>query len=159
MSAPTIPDHYYLDFPSGISANVGVAGGVAVTLLGDPQHPIAAQVGMELVGDPQRPIAAQVGVELVGDSQRPIAAKADLSMLLANLPVFSRDDIFEMLRRRIRMPVNLRFGMSVFPFNLFDVDVVQFSLCGEPQVIVDDYVPNAYERCAIECEPYEDCDG
>jgi hypothetical protein len=59
------------------------------------------------------------------------------------------------MNMRMRMPVNLNFGVSVFPFNLFGVDVVQFSICGEPQVILDDYVPNAYERCAVACEPCE----
>ncbi|WP_155006295.1 hypothetical protein [Sphingomonas hengshuiensis] len=96
-----------------------------------------------------------VSVELVGDPANPVTTQMGVTMRMANMPDFSLDDIFRLMRRRIRMPVNLHFGLSIFPFNLYGVDVVQFSICGEPQVILDDYVPNAYERCAVECEPCE----
>jgi hypothetical protein len=155
MTGITIPQSFTFTFD--VPLDLDLKGGVAVTLLGDPAHPVSAnaKIGLELVGDPQRPIAAKVGVELVGDPRRPVAAKVDASMMLANLPVFPQAFFDKLVRWRVRFPVNFRFGMSVFPFNLFGVDVVQLSLCGEPQVILDDYVPNAYERCEIECEPCE----
>ena len=144
-----MPD-FKIDIPPlQLDTDVELKGGVAVTLLGDPGKPLAAQV--QLIGDETRPVSAQV--KLLGDPKQPVSAKLDLSMFLANLPILTVADIEHFLKRRIRVPLNFRFGMSAFPLNLFGVDVVQFSLCGEPQVILDDYVPNAYERCAVECEP------
>ena len=121
--------------PVTVNANANIHADAKVTLVGDPDHPVAAQV--QLIGDPERPVTAKVG----------------LSMLLENFPIVSKEDMWRLLKRRIRLPLNFRFGMSVFPLNLFGVDAVQFSLCGEPQLILDDYVPNAYERCEAECEP------
>lgn len=109
----------------------------------------------ELAGGVRTELAGGVEIELIGDPNRPVTTRMDVGMTMTNLPTFPLAFFERLLRRRIRMPVNLRFGMSVFPFNLYGVDVIQFSICGEPQVIMDDYVPNAYERCAAECEPCE----
>jgi hypothetical protein len=157
----SIPDPIRLEFPLDVDATV--TADASVTLLGDPSHPVAAQLKLlgdaeqpvaaqvQLLGDTQRPVSAQV--QLIGDPQRPVSAKVGLAVMLENLPILSREDVFRILKRRIRLPFNFRFGVSVFPLNLFGVDAVQVSICGEPQLITDDYVPNAYERCEVECEP------
>jgi hypothetical protein len=148
MSAPDIPSDYTIRqrFETPISVGTTLAGGLRTELAGGVRTELAGGVSMTLLGDPNKPIAT----------------KMDVAMLMKNLPEFSLQDIYGLIAAmkkmsaRVRMPVQLNFGISVFPFNLFGVDVVQFSICGEPQVIVDDYVPNAYERCAVDCEP---CDG
>lgn len=147
MSAPEIPENYTITqrFETPISIGTTLAGGMRTELAGGIRTEMAGGMSMTLLGDPARPVAT----------------KMDVAMKMTNLPEFKLEDIFALIRTmketkmRMRMPVNLNFGISVFPFNLFGVDVVQFSICGEPQVIIDDYVPNAYERCAVECEPCE----
>jgi hypothetical protein len=128
MSAPSIPSSYTITqkFPDPISVGTTMAGGVA----------------MQLIGDPNRPIGTNV----------------DMAMQIKNLPNFSLADIKDLIaelkkmKMRMRMPIQLDFGMSVFPLNLWGINVIQFSICGEPQVIVDDYKPNAYERCEVDCD-------
>lgn len=150
MSAPDIPSSYTITqrFDTPISIGTTLAGGVKTELAGGIRTELAGGVSMTLLGDPARPVAT----------------KMDVAMTLTNLPHFSIQDIKDLIaeakrmRVRMRMPVQLDFGISVFPFNLFGVDVLQFSLCGEPQIILDDYVPNAYERCAVECDPCDPCD-
>jgi hypothetical protein len=161
VSGITIPDSIELKLPLDVKATViadprvTLLGDVnqpvaaQVKLLGEAEHPVAAQV--TLLGDTQHPVSAQV--QLIGDKERPVSAKVGLAVMLENLPILSREDVFTILKRRIRLPFNFRFGVSVFPLNLFGVDAVQVSMCGEPQLITDDYVPNAYERCEVECEP------
>jgi hypothetical protein len=155
MTGISIPDTFHISFP--IEATVGAHIDPIQANVGAHIDPLRADVGADatvtLLGDSNRPVAAQI--QLIGDPQRPVTAKVGLSVLLENLPVLTRDDVFRMLRRRIRLPFNFRFGVSVFPLNLFGVDALQVSLCGEPQLITDDYVPNAYERCEVECEPCE----
>jgi hypothetical protein len=133
MSSPSIPN------PWTINQNLG--GGMAISTA------MSGGIRTELAGG--------VEIELIGDPNRPVTTRMAMAMTMTNLPTFPLSFFERLLRRRIRMPVNLRFGMSVFPFNLYGVDVIQFSICGEPQVIMDDYIPNAYERCAVECEPCE----
>lgn len=128
MSMPSIPNPMTIrqEFPTPINVGTTMAGGVA----------------MQLIGDPNRPIGTNV----------------DMAMQIKNLPNFSLADIKDLIvelkkmKMRMRMPIQLDFGMSVFPLNLWGINVVQFSICGEPQVIVDDYKPNAYERCEIDCD-------
>lgn len=129
MSAPSIPQTYTItqEIPHPITMNSGISGGVSMML--------------------------------IGDQNRPVSTKMAAEMRINNMPDFTLDDIFRLIaalkqtKVRVRVPINLNFGMSVFPFNLWGVDVVQFSICGEPQVIIDDYKPNAFERCEIGCEP------
>ena len=147
MSAPDIPTNYTITqhIPNPISIGTTLGGGMRTELAGGIRSEMAGGVSMTLLGDPARPVAT----------------KMDVAMTMTNLPQFKLGDIFDLIAAmkkmsmRIRMPVQLNLGVSVFPFNLFGVDVVQLSVCGEPQVIVDDYKPNAYERCAVACEPCE----
>lgn len=148
----TIPDKFTFGLePLDVNLDADLSGGVSVSLLGDKEKPVAGQV--TLLGDVNKPVA--VRMELIGDPNKPVAAKVDASLRLANLPNFSREDVFALLRRRVRMPFNLNFGVSVFPLNLFGVDALQFSLCGEPQIILDDYVPPPDDCCVAECDPCE----
>jgi hypothetical protein len=148
MSAPDIPDEYTIHqrFDTPINIGTTLSGGVRTELAGGLRTEMAGGVSMTLLGDPARPVST----------------KMDVAVEMTNLPKFSMGDILNLIAAmkktsmRVRMPVQMNFGMSLFPFNLFGVDVVQFSICGEPQVIVDDYVPNAYERCDVVCEP---CQG
>jgi len=157
MSAPDIPSSYTITqrFDTPISIGTTLGGGVRTELAGG--------IRTELAGGMRSELAGGVSMTLLGDPARPVATKMDVAMTMTNLPEFKLQDIFDLIaalkkmNMRVRMPVSLNFGISVFPFNLFGVDVVQFSLCGEPQVIVDDYVPNAYERCAVDCEPCTPC--
>jgi hypothetical protein len=105
-------------------------------------------------------LAGGVSLTVLGDAEKPIAAKIDASVDMKNLPHFTVPDLLSLIKEVKRLdiracfPVNFKFGISVFPLNLFGVDAVQFSVCGEPQVILQPYVPNAYERCEVECEPH-----
>jgi hypothetical protein len=148
MSAPDIPTSYTITqrFDTPISVGTTLGGGVRTELAGGMRSELAGGVSMTLLGDPARPVAT----------------KMDVAMTMTNMPQLKLQDLFDLIaalkkmNMRMRIPVSLNFGISVFPFNLFGVDVVQFSICGEPQVILDDYVPNAYERCAVACDP---CDS
>jgi hypothetical protein len=129
MSAPSIPNAFTItqEIPHPINLSSTMAGGVSMMLIGDETKPLSTR------------LAAEVRIQ--------------------NLPNLTMDDFYGLIRAlkqtkiRMRMPVNLNFGLSVFPFNLWGIDVVQFSICGEPQVIIDDYKPNAFERCEVGCEP------
>ncbi|MXP42843.1 hypothetical protein [Allopontixanthobacter sediminis] len=152
MSAPDIPTNYTITQTiNPLSIGTTLAGGMRTELAGGMRTELAGGIRTEMAGG--------VSVTLLGDENKPIATKMDVGMTMRNLPNFDKQDIFDLIaalkemKTRVRMPVDLSFGLSVFPLNLFNVNVLQFRICGEPQVIVDDYVPNAYERCATECEP------
>ncbi|WP_205479492.1 hypothetical protein [Sphingomonas arenae] len=153
MSAPDIPSSYTITQRFDTPINIGT------TLGGGMRTELAGGMRTELAGGMRSELAGGVVMTLLGDPAKPVATKMDVSMTMTNLPEFKLQDIFDLvaalkkMSMRMRMPISLNFGMTVFPFNLFGVDVVQFSICGEPQVILDDYKPNAYERCAVECEP------
>lgn len=153
MSAPDIPTTYH------IHQNIDTPIAIGTTLAGGMETALSGGIRTELAGGIRTEMAGGVSMTLLGDPQKPIATKMDVGMTMHNLPTFQMQDFFDLIAAmkktsmRIRMPVQLNFGISVFPFNLFGVDVVQFKVCGEPQVIIDDYVPNAYERCAVDCEP------
>ncbi len=132
----------------GVEAGVVANAGVTMTLLGDAAKPVSAAITVR--GDKANPLAMAVAM--------------DATMQLKNLPNFTVKDIENLLdrmkpRMRVRMPFHFNFGVSVFPLNLFGVDALQFSVCGEPQVIVQDYVPNAYERCEVDCDPCDPCEA
>lgn len=148
MSLPSkieLPIHLIVD-PLTVNTNMGVAVNAGVTA--------------EAVAT----VNGAVTMTLLGDKEHPVAVAADATLLLKNLPEFTYDQIKDLLdslkpRMRVRMPFNFNFGVSVFPLNLFGVDALQLSFCGEPQLIVQDYKPNAYERCEVDCEPCDPCGG
>lgn len=158
---------------------------ITALLRGDPNAPIGAQLtGNEnapisalLKGDPNAPISAQLTgnenapvtlklepVELTatlkGDPNAPISTFSQFELL--NFPRFTFDQVIELVETlktpnlRIQLPLNINFAFSVFPLTLFGIDAMNFKICGEPQIILHQYVPNALERCEVDCES-EDC--
>lgn len=148
----SIPDTITLDIPLDVRAavNADVRANVAANVAASVDAAIKADVNgtgaltMTLLGDREHPVA--------------VAAAVDASLFLKNLPVFTYDQIRCLIdslkpRMRVRAPFHFNFGVSVFPLNLFGVDALQLSLCGEPQLIIEDY-----ESCEVECEPCDPCD-
>ena len=138
MSAPDIPSSY------------------TVKTIGDPLHPVSAEMSgsISLRVDP-----TQVTVMMVGDPDRPVGTKADVTMEMANFPRLTLADLYGLIRElkkpnmRMTMPIELNFGVSVFPLTLLGLDALTFSICGQQQVILDEYRPNVYERCEADCVP------
>jgi hypothetical protein len=160
MSAPDIPTRYTITqkIPDPIELDTSLDADLRTELAGGVRTELAGGVRTELAGGVRTELGGGVAMTLLGDPARPIAANMNINM--ENMPRLTLADIqallAQMKRTRVQMPINLNFGLSIFPFNLFGIDVLQFSLCGEPQIIVDDYVPNAYERCEVTCEPCEE---
>ncbi|MFL6200157.1 MAG: hypothetical protein ACJ76J_13340 [Thermoanaerobaculia bacterium] len=150
MSLPEIPTDFTfgIDLPA-LEVDVSLN---PVHITGDPSQPVAvsAQADIDVSLDP---------VRIIGDPKSPVAATADLGVDLKNLPHLSFDNLLELIETvkkldiRLCLPLHLSFGISVFPLSLLGLDAVTFSICGETQFIAKKYVPNAYERCEVECEP------
>lgn len=144
MSGPDIPSTYTFKIKTDpdIDMNTTVGGTLNTT----------GSVSMSI--DPVTTI-------MKGDPDQPVTTRSDVAMDLKNFPRLTLQDVYDLIdatrpRIRVRAPVQLNFGLSVFPLSLLGVDALTFSICGEPQLIVQDYVPNAYERCEVDCEVYED---
>lgn len=147
MSAPDIPDKYTITNIADADVNTTIGGEItANTNLGGS---ITANTNL----------GGSLTMTVLGDAAKPIATKIDASVDMKNLPHFTMADIMALIDAlktpdlRARFPVQLNFGISVFPLNLFGIDALQFSVCGEPQVILQPYVPNAFERCEVDCLP------
>jgi len=119
---------------------------------------VTATTSSVITGDKDAPISLRldplaVAATLKGDPQAPISAKAGLDLDLRNLPHLTFEQITELVRTvtlaksRIRFPVQMNFGFSVFPLTLLGVDALTFSVCGEPEVIRDDCVPECEDPC------------
>lgn len=160
MSAPDIPSSY------------------TITTQGNPARPITVDM---TTGGGERPLAINttmngtvngtvtmrldpmaVTTTIVGDPARPVATRMDVALDLRNMPHLTLADLFGLIKElkkpnmRMTMPVELNFGISVFPLTLLGLDALTFSVCGQQQVILDEYVPNAYERCEVDCPPCDD---
>ena len=139
-----IPTDFDIDM--GVDATVTTVSDVRATttsvITGSRDAPIAMHL------DP-----LDVSATLKGDPKAPITANAGIDLDLRNLPHLTFDQITELIRTvtlarsRIRFPVNMNFGLSVFPLTLLGVDALSFSVCGEPAVIRDDCVPDCEEPC------------
>jgi hypothetical protein len=147
MSAPDIPTNYHITTVADADVNTTLGGTVtANTNLGGS---ITANTNL----------GGSLTMTVLGDANKPIAAKVDANLDIKNMPHFTMADLLALIESlknpnlRARFPVQLNFGISVFPLNLLGIDAVQFSICGEPQVILQPYVPNAFERCEVDCEP------
>ncbi len=137
------------EFDVGVDATVTTASTADVT----------ATTSAVLTGDRDAPIAMrldplEVAATLKGDPKAPITANAGIDLDLRNLPHMTFEQITELLRTvtlarsRIRFPVDVNVGLSVFPLTLLGIDALTFSVCGEPAVIRDDCVPDCEEPCA-----------
>ena len=142
MGSPTIPQDYYLRFPDGIGVDTNLGGnlntnlGGTLTLAGT----IATNNTAKLTGDPAQPIATL----LIGDRDKPVAT--DSKIELVNLPKFTLQDIKDMMKVRVRIP-----NYSQVCFKLLGQEIFSICINGEGQVITEPYVPNAAERCEVEC--------
>lgn len=145
-----------------VSANAQLTGDenapISALLTGDPNAPISAQ----LTGNENAPITLkleplELTATLRGDPQAPISTFSQFELL--NFPRFTFDQIIELIETlktpnlRIQFPVDINFAFSIFPLTLFGIDLMNFKICGEPQIILHKYIPNAFERCEVDCEP------
>ena len=152
-----IPTDFDIDM--GVDATVTTVSDVRATttsvITGSRDAPIAMHL------DP-----LDVSATLKGDPKAPITANAGIDLDLRNLPHLTFDQITELIRTvtlarsRIRFPVNMNFGLSVFPLTLLGVDALSFSVCGEPAVIRDDCVPDCEDPCVeVDDRPPKDPKG
>jgi hypothetical protein len=143
-----IPTEFEIDM--GVDANV--------TTVSDVTADVKATTSSVVMGSRDAPIALRVepldvSATLKGDPRAPITANAGIDLDLRNLPHLTFEQINELLRTitlarsRIRFPVSMNVGFSVFPLTLLGVDALSFTLCGEPAVIRDDCVPDCEEPC------------
>ena len=140
-----IPTEFDLDVDLGTITTVSTADVTATTssvLTGSRDAPIAMHL------DP-----IDVSATLKGDPKAPITASAGIDLDLKNLPHLTFEQITELLRTvtmarsRIRFPIDMNVGFSVFPLTLLGIDALTFSMCGEPAIIRDDCVPDCEEPC------------
>ena len=152
-----IPTDFDIDM--GVDATVTTVSDVRATttsvVTGSRDAPIAMHM------DP-----LDVSATLKGDPKAPITANAGIDLDLRNLPHLTFDQITELIRTvtlarsRIRFPVTMNFGLSVFPLTLLGVDALSFSVCGEPAVIRDDCVPDCEDPCVeVDDRPPKDPKG
>ena len=138
--------------PTDFDVDLGVDA--TVTTVSD----VRATTSSVVMGSKDAPIALRiepldVSATLKGDPKAPITANAGIDLDLRNLPHLTFDQITELIRTvtlaksRIRFPVNMNFGVSVFPLTLLGIDALSFTVCGEPAVIRDDCVPDCEEPC------------
>lgn len=134
--------------------DVDMTVGATVTTASD----VRATTSSVVMGSTDAPIALRVepldvSATLKGDPRAPITANAGIDLDLRNLPHLTFDQINDLLRTvtlarsRIRFPVSMNVGFSVFPLTLLGIDALSFTLCGEPAVIRDDCVPDCEEPC------------
>ncbi|HET6691267.1 MAG TPA: hypothetical protein VFG74_10410 [Miltoncostaeaceae bacterium] len=143
-----IPTDFDIDM--GVDANV--------TTVSDVTADVTATTSSVVMGSRDAPIALRVepldvSATLKGDPQAPITANAGVALDVRNLPHLTFEQINELLRTvtlarsRIRFPVSMNVGFSVFPLTLLGIDALSFTVCGEPAVIRDDCVPDCEEPC------------
>lgn len=141
-----IPTEFDMDVDLGTITTVSTADVTATTsavLTGSKDAPISMRLD---------PLA--VAATLKGDPAAPITAKAGIDLDLRNLPHLTFEQITELVRTvtlarsRIRFPVQMNLGLSVFPLTLLGIDALTFSVCGEPAIVRDDCVPDCEEPCS-----------
>lgn len=117
---------------------------IDVRMAGDQNQPIklapiTANVNAKMTGDPKEPITTQIQ-----GGDKPIATTFEL----LNIPRLSLDDIKDLMtpKLRIEMP-----NYEQLCFSLFGIEIFKLCLSGEFQTITQEYVPNRFERCDIDC--------
>ncbi len=152
----SIPNSITIDVPLDVRLDANAAVQAAMTA--DARMNAVGALTMTLLGDRNQPVSADITV--LGDKEHPVslAAAVDASLMLKNLPILTFEQIEKLIdrmkpRARIRAPFHFKFGVSVFPLNLWGVDALQLSLCGEPQLIIQDYVGDGCEPCEVDCDP------
>ena len=83
-------------------------------------------------------------LKLTGDSAAPVATDSKIEIL--NLPRFTLQDIKDMQKVRVRIP-----NYSNLCFKIFGMEMFSMCMSGEGQLITEPYIPNAAERCEVDC--------
>lgn len=146
MSVPSIPESFNL-YPQ-MSGSMGVdathSGAISTILSGTVNQnlsgTVATNVNANLTGDPAKPIATLI----IGDPAKPVSTDSKIEIM--NLPRFTLQDIRDMMKVRARIP-----NYSQVCFKVFGQEIFSICMNGEAQVITEPYVPNAMERCEVEC--------
>jgi len=114
------------------------ANPLATRITGDPANPIATLV----TGDPNKPVT--VTANLQGNPEKPIASTIEM----LNFPRFTLADIKDLATPKIRVRVP---NYTQLCFKLLGAEIFSICLAGEAQAITEPYVPNAHERCEVQC--------
>lgn len=136
MSAPSIPNPMNINTNMNGTINTNMNG----TMNTNMNMNGTMNTNMKMIGDPNQPLATL----LIGDPTRPLST--DMKMEMLNLPRFTLQDIKDIMKTRMRMP-----NYSQVCFKLFGQEVFSICTSGERQIISEPYVPNAYERCEVQC--------
>ncbi len=136
MGSPTIPQDYNINTNLSGGVATHVDGNITTNLTGG----LTTDSTAKIIGDKQQPVATL----LIGDPKQPVATDSKVEIL--NLPRFTLQDIKDMLKVRVRIP-----NYSQVCFKLFGQEFFTICLNGESQVITEPYIPNALERCEIDC--------
>ena len=113
--------------PTDFDIDMGVDA--KVTTVSDVTADVKATTSSVIMGSKDAPIAMRiepldVSATLKGDPKAPITANAGIDLDLRNLPHLTFEQITELIRTvtlaksRIRFPVNMNFGVSVFPLTV-----------------------------------------
>lgn len=138
MGSPTIPEDYTLDH--SISGTLGLDTHLNGDLNTHIDGSLTTTNSAKITGDPDEPIATL----LIGDPAKPVSTDSKIEIL--NLPRFTLKDIKDMMKVRVRIP-----NYSQVCFKFLGQEIFSVCMNGEGQVITEPYVPNALERCEIDC--------
>ena len=138
-----------------------LSGGLDLTI--DPLQ-ITTGSSIALTGDPKQPVS--IRIEPLQITLTPITTDSSIHLEFSNFPKLDFNQLMTLVKRiftpdrRVTLPVNLNFAVSVFPLTLWGVDAVSFKVCGETMLIREDYVPNKFERgedCGDPCDEIKPC--
>ena len=154
-----------------VDSNFNAVVDSSVEVVGDQQQPVTLKLEpvtldttTRVVGNEQQPISLKIApvdltTTLKGDPQAPISTRSEIEF--SNLPRLTFDELITTIKTittptlRIHFPIGLNFAFSFFPLNVLGYDAATFSICGEQQIITEEFVPNRFERCDVDCETIE----
>jgi len=144
MSAPSIPTSYTHKLRPETTFDIDstIDGGLDTKLSGgfDANH--SGTIGVDLAGKLE--LDTRNVLTLKGDAKTPVYT--DSKMELMNLPRFTLQDIKDIMKVRMRIP-----NYSNICFKVLGIELFSVCMSGESQVITEPYIPNAAERCEINC--------
>lgn len=155
----SIPNNYSFTIGGGLSITVPLMN-VTSKVTGDPNQPVAVHmtgdankpIVTNIQGDPNKPVTTTlqgnkdkpITTTIQGNRNEPVATEIEL----LNLPRLSKQDIKDLLTPEIRMRMP---NYNQLCFKLLGVELFSICTSGESQIITEPYVPNAYERCEMQC--------
>ena len=142
MSMPEIPTTFThkLQPTAPFDVDTTLDGGIETKLSGgfDAKH--AGSIETKVSGLLQTDSV----LKLKGDANEPVATDSKIEIL--NLPRFTLQDIKDMMKVRMRIP-----NYSNVCFKMFGMEMFSICMGGESQVITEPYIPNAAEKCEVNC--------